>query len=80
MPKAEASLLCALCMPTTVPKERAWVFDGRCTLYPYLGTVVGGRRGVENRPAGGGIRILAPGGEELCAPGGGKGGQSLKSR
>ncbi len=29
---------------------------------PYLGTVVGGRRWVENGPAGGGIRIFPPGG------------------
>ena len=37
-----------------------------------MGTVVGCRRGVENRPAGGGIRIF-PSGGALFAPGGGKG-------
>ena len=30
-------------------------------LFPYLGTVAGGRRGVENGPAGGGA-LFAPGG------------------
>ncbi len=40
-----------------------------------MGTVVGGRRGVENRSEGGGIRIFAPGrGKELCATGGVEGG------
>ncbi len=45
------------------------------TLLSYLGTVVGGRRGVENGPAGGeGIRIFSAGwGEALFAPGGEKG-------
>ncbi len=37
----------------------------------YLGTVVGGRRGVENGPAGGGIRIFpAGGGSTFCSRGG----------
>ncbi len=39
----------------------------------YVGTVVGGRRGVENGPAGGGIGIFPAGGEALFASGGGKG-------
>ncbi len=43
-------------------------------LQPYLGTVVGGRRGVEIGPAGGGHRFWLQGGEELWASGGGKGG------
>ena len=43
-------------------------------LLSYLGTVLGGRSRVENRSAGGRIRIFASGGEELCAPGRGKGG------
>ncbi len=43
-------------------------------LLPYVGTVVGGRRGVENGPAGGGDSDFSPrGGEALFAPGGGKG-------
>ena len=45
---------------------------------PYLGTVVGGRRGVEIGPAGGGHRFWLQGGEELWASGGGKGGKELE--
>ncbi len=45
----------------------------------YLGTVVGGRRGVENGPAWGGIRSFpAGGGEALFAPGRGKGTSKLQ--
>ena len=43
-------------------------------LKPFLGTVVGGRRGVEeNGPAGRGIQIYPAGGGALFAPGGGEG-------
>ena len=45
-------------------------------LESYLGTVVGGRRGVVNGPAGrgGGFGFFPQGGgEALCASGGGKG-------
>ena len=47
-------------------------------LSAYLGTVVGGRRGVEIGPAGGGHRFWLQGGEELWASGGGKGGDRAK--
>ncbi len=43
-----------------------------------LGISAGGRRLVENGSARGGIQIFAPGGEELCAQGGRKGGTEPK--
>ena len=47
--------------------------------WSYLGTVVGGRRGVENRSAGGGIRILAPrGGKNFVLQEGDRGGMEPK--
>ena len=39
-------------------------------VHPYLGTVVGGKRGVENGPAGGDSDISRRGGEALFAQGG----------
>ncbi len=47
----------------------------------YLGTVVGGRRGVEKGPAGGGFGFFVQGGREaLFAPRGGKGTVKLLKR
>ena len=40
-------------------------------ILPYLGTLVGGRRGIENGPAGGGIRIFPAGGGSTFSSGGG---------
>ena len=43
--------------------DRGWSWYHRIrSPWPYVGTVVGCRRGVENSPAGGGIRIFPPGG------------------
>ena len=50
-----------------------WQEQTRDELGSYLGTVVGGRRGVENGPAGGGIRIFpARGGKHFLLQGGGR--------
>ncbi len=48
------------------PPWDSWVgwWFGIRYLLPYLGTVVGGRRGVENGPVGGGILIFPPGGRK----------------
>ncbi len=49
-------------------------------LQPYLGTVVGGRRGVEIGPAGGGHRFwLQGGGKNFGLQEGGRGGIELKN-
>ncbi len=48
-------------------------------LQPYLGTVVGGRRGVEIGPAGGDIDFGSRGGKNFGLQEGGRGGIELKN-
>ena len=62
-------------LSTILSKAYKYKYVATSYVPSYLGTVVGGRRGVENRSAGGGIRIFAPrGGKNFVLQEGGRGG------